>query len=102
MQNDSQTEDPSGDESKKFADLIAEAEQAVKTKLDEAPTPSKSTLKSSLPTAQPKYVKREDLVGLELATTYDENLNSYLSPHLNISVSGKSFHRIDSLNDVHS
>jgi hypothetical protein len=102
MQNDSQPEDPSGDESKKFADLIAEAEQAVKTKLDEAPTPLKSTLKSSLPTAQPKYVKREDLVGLELATTYDENLNSYLSPHLDVSVSGKSFHRIDSLNDVHS
>lgn len=60
MQNESQPEDPTGDESKKFSDLIAEAEEAVKTKLDKAPTPAKSTLKSSLPTAQPKYVKRED------------------------------------------
>jgi hypothetical protein len=102
MKNQTTTEEPQTEDHKKFLDLVSQAEQIVKTKLEKAPSPNKLNPKSSLPTAQPKYVKREDLVGLELATTYDENLNSYLSPHLNISLSSKSFHRIDSLEDVNS
>ena len=43
------------------------------------------------------------MVGLELATTVDKNLNEYLSPHIKSDEKSQSFHRINNLEtDIHN
>ena len=83
-----------------FKDLIEEAKANIEEKIANSKDSNKKKF-AQKNAIQPKVITRQDLIGLELAPTYDENLNDYLSVHVNVEEKEKCFYHVDSLNDVH-